>query len=65
MLKLIGELKVCHLVFGHNSHSQVREVLRDQGDQVICWTCPTDLRFLWTQDPPQFWKDWLRDIRGF
>ena len=30
MLKLIGELKVCHLVFGHNNHSQVREVSRDQ-----------------------------------
>lgn len=30
MFKLIGELKVCHLAFGHNSHSQVREVLRDQ-----------------------------------
>jgi len=30
MLKLIGELKVCHLVFGHNSHNQVREASRDQ-----------------------------------
>jgi hypothetical protein len=30
ILKLIGELKVCHFVFCHNSHSQVREASVDR-----------------------------------
>jgi hypothetical protein len=58
MLKLIGELKVCHFVFGHNSHTKSVRHHAIKGDQVTCWTCPTGLRLPMRPWPTQAEMEW-------